>query len=312
MQENIQLSQKIKDIVHNLYPKASQVSVAVIDLQSITPTIAGYNMDDFMYPASIYKVSIAAEILRKNDVGKLKLSDTVDISDINEVDKDLKLFPKNTSRDHRPLLKGGDRVSIDYLLDLMLTRSDNTAANTLMDIAGREDINNYIILPNGWKGSDITRKFLDRLKEEKKYQKSAITVSTTKHLAELFYKIERGVLINVDVSKRLQEYMLKWNRGGRTGLNIPEYISYYRKGGWLEINGYKHNFFKALWRLITNKNVVIRYSNDVGVVTGKNSKYVIAVLSIMKSKFPWTKFPMKELARRIHSLMDAAVLTDLL
>lgn len=304
MKEDAVLSEQIKSIVKKLMPKSGVLSVAVIDLTSLEPSIAGYNVDQFLYPASVYKVFIAAEILRKIDTGKLRLLDEVIISDINEVDKDITLFPKSTSRDHRPLLKGGDKVSIDYLLDLMLTRSDNTAANTLMDIADREDINDHIILPNGWRGSDVTRKFLDRLKEEKRYQKSAITVSTTRHLAELFFKIETGALINTDISKRLKDYMLQWNRGGRTGLNIPEYLSYYRKGGWLEINGYKHSIFRALKRLFTGKSVVICYAGDAGVVKGKNSHYAIAVLTIMKTRFPWTKFLIKELARKVHLLME--------
>ncbi len=305
MHEDVSLSQKIQTIVQSLSPQPDDISIAIIDSTSPTPTVAGYNLDHFIYPASIYKVFIAAEILRKVDIGTLKLLDQIQISEPNEVDKKIVFFPSSVAKDDRPLLKTGEKVSIDYLLDLMLTRSDNTAANVLMDIADREDINTNIILPNNWKGSDVTRKFVDRLKEEKRYQKSAITVSTGKHLAELFYKIEKGELVNPDVSKQLKDYMARWNRGGRTGLNIPEYISYYRKGGWLEINGYKHSILSTLKRLCTNKPVVIRYAGDAGVVTGKNSHYSIAVLTILKSRFPWTKFSMKELAVRIHSLMES-------
>ena len=121
MQENTKLTQKIKNIVESIYPKAGQVSVAVIDLQSATPTIAGYNMDHFIYPASIYKVFIAAEILRKIDTGKLRLTDQIEITEPNEVDKKIIFFPGSIAKDDRPLLKTGEKVSIDYLLDLMLT-----------------------------------------------------------------------------------------------------------------------------------------------------------------------------------------------
>jgi D-alanyl-D-alanine carboxypeptidase len=84
-----------------------------------------------------------------SELEEKRLDDLVEVNSLNEVDKDNpRLFPKSTHRDHRPLLRSGEKVSIDYLLSLMLTRSDNTASNMLMDLANRENINNYIILPN--------------------------------------------------------------------------------------------------------------------------------------------------------------------
>ncbi len=164
MKENTNLSKKIEEILRRIYPKPQEISVAVINLKTKEPEISGYNMGHFVYPASIYKVFVAAEVLRQVDAGDKELSDIVEIAPINEVDKEYRFFPKSTHKDHRPLLKAGDKVTLDYLLDLMLTRSDNTAANVLIDIAGRENINQNIILANGWAGSDVNRKFLDRLK----------------------------------------------------------------------------------------------------------------------------------------------------
>ena len=54
--------------------------------------------------------------------------------------------------DPRPLLKDGDTVTINYLLDLMITRSDNSAANCLIDVATRDSINKTMH-ENGWMGS---------------------------------------------------------------------------------------------------------------------------------------------------------------
>ncbi len=305
MKENLLLNDKFERIIKNIKPKPAQASFAVINLKSQEPEISGYRMDEFMYPASIYKVFIGAEILRKIYEKKLSLLDLIEITSPNDVDKDIRLFPKSTRKDHRPLLQAGDRVTIDYLLELMFSRSDNTAANTLMDIANREELNAYIILPNGWKGSEVTRKFLDRLKEDKEYRVSRITVSNARHLGELFYKIEKGKLVNEWVSSKLKSYLQNWNRGGRAGLYIPEFINYYRKGGWLEINGYKYNFFSALKNIIKKGYAVNKWSNDAGVVTGKNSHYAIALLTLTKSKWPWTEFPLKKFSKQVHDLMEA-------
>ncbi len=304
MKENLELSKEIEKIIKSLKPQPVKISFAIINLKTSEPEISGYNMDEFVYPASIYKVFVGAEILRKADQKILNLSDIIEIKYPNDVDKDLRLFPKTARKDDRPLLKVGDKVTIDYLLDLMFSRSDNTAANTLMDIAGRKDINNYIILPNGWNGSEVTRKFLDRLKEKKEYRVSRITVSNARHLAEFFYKVEMKQLVNEWVSEKMKFYMHNWNRGGRTGFYIPEFIDYYRKGGWLEINGYKYNFFSAIKNVIKKGYAVNKWSGDVGVVTGKNSHYVVAVLSLIKSPWPWTEFSMKSLAKKIHNLME--------
>lgn len=306
MKENLQLSHKIKGIIETFRSNPNELSLAVIDLKNPNIQIAGYNMDHFIYPASIYKVFVGAEILRQINIGQRKLEDTVEITLINEVDKDNpKFFPKSTHRDHRPLLKTGDKVTLDYLLDLMLTRSDNTASNVLIDIADRENINNNIILPNGWSGSDVTRKFLDRLKEDGEYRVSKITVSNARHLAELFYKIETNQLINSWVSKQLKSYLLRWNRDRRGGLNLKEFKSYYRKGGWLVINGYKWNVYRGVKTALQKGYAVIKYSGDVGVVEGKNSHYAIAVLTVIKTKWPWEEFPFKKLSKAIYDLMES-------
>lgn len=304
MKENLELSNKIRQIIDDIRPRPSQISFAVINLKTKVPEIAGYNMDEFIYPASIYKIFIGAEILRKAYEKELNLSDTIEIKSPNDVDRDINFFPKSTSGDVRPLLNAGDKVSIDYLLQLVFSRSDNTASNSLMDIATREDINKNIILANGWHGSEVTRKFLDRLKEQNEYRVSKITVSNSRHIADFFYKIDNGLLVNKWVSDKLKQYMNDWNRGGREGLYIPEFTNYYRKGGWLEINGYKHNILSALKNIIKKGHAVNKWSNDAGVVTGKKSHYVIVLLSLTKYISPWKNFPLKSFSRRIHELME--------
>lgn len=304
MKEDVALSEKIKSVIEELHPKPSEISFAVINLKGGEPMIAGFNMDHFIYPASIYKVFVASEILRQIDCGQRKLDDVIVIEANNEVDTNVRFFPKSTHKDYRPLLKAGDKVSLDYLLDLMLTRSDNTAANVLIDIAERENINSHIILPNGWNGSEVTRKFLDRLKEKGDYRVSSITVSNARYLAELFYKIETNQLVNQWVSSKLKEYMIKWNRDRRKGLYLPEFKGYYRKGGWLEINGYKWNIWKGIKSAYQKGYCVIKYAGDAGVVEGDKSHYAIALLTQIKTKWPWQKFNMGRFSKKIYEIME--------
>ncbi len=155
MKENVQLSEKIKTIIESIHPTPADISFAVINLKSSEHEISGYNMDQFIYPASVYKAYIGAEVLRQISEKQHSLDELIEIKSPNDVDTNVKLFPKNTKADHRPLLKARDKVTVDYLLDLVFTRSDNSAANTLIDLVGREYVNDHIIKPNGWEGSRI-------------------------------------------------------------------------------------------------------------------------------------------------------------
>ncbi len=317
--EDIKRSKNLKNILDAHGFTKNEIGIAIIDIKDLEPKIFGYNMDHFIYPASVYKIFIGAEVLRRIEVGDFSLDQIIEIKSPNDVDKDSKIFPGDT----RNLLKEGDRVSVDYLLDLMLTRSENTASNTLINLVGRENITKNIVHKYNWNGSEVTKKFLDRIKEDNPYRYSEVTLSCTRHLVEFFYLVEKERLISVFVSEKLKEYMLRWNRNSaRTGLAISDYISYYRKGGYLENNLYlpfyksyykkagfgldyaARGIFQLLKTIITKRYGFIRWVNDVGVVKGENSHYVIAVLTVNKQLNPYKKFKMEKLAKIIYDFME--------
>lgn len=313
LEENSQRSAEISALIKNygFDKKLTELAIGISDLHDSSPQIFGINLDLFMYPASVYKVFIGAEVLRQIETGGHSLDDNVVIKAINEVDKDARLFP-----DSRPLLKTGEIVSIDYLLDLMLTRSDNTASNCLIDLVGRENISKHIIQPNGWYGSEVTRKFLDRTKEDKPYRYIESTKTCVRHITEFFYLVEIEKLISPFVSKKLKEYMVKYDRTMKHGYSIPRFI-HYRKGGYLETNLYtsfyaKNGFgfdmvkgFGSLIKTILTKGwAFLRYMHDAGVVQGKQSNYVIVVFTLSKQLNPRKYFHMDNLAKTIYEYME--------
>ncbi len=300
IQEDIKRSEEIQILLEKNGFLKNEIGIAIIDLNEPEVKIFGYNMDHFIYPASVYKVFIGAEVLCQIEFGVLSLDQILTIKSPNDVDKDARIFPGDT----RKLLNAGDEITIDYLLNLMLTRSDNTASNSLIDIVGRESITKNIIHQYHWHGSEVTRKFLDRIKDDKSYRYSETTKTCARHMAEFFYLVETEQLISSFVSRKLKEYMLQWNKGGRRGLSISEYVSYYRKGGWLETNLWKYGFKKALKSIFKKRWAVIRWSNDVGVVKGEKSHYIISVFSVNKQINPYKKFPMEKLAKVIYDFME--------
>lgn len=314
LQENKERSREILDLVSNkgFAKEVTQLAIAIIDLKESDPKIFGVNLDLWMYPASVYKVFIGAEMLRQVEVGLRALDEIVEIKAPNDVGKDSRLFP-----DTHPLLKVGDKVAIDYLLELMLGRSDNTASNCLIDLVGRENISKQIIEPNGWQGSDVTKKFLDRIKEDKKYVYVESTKTCTRHIAEFFYKVEKQEMVSSFVSKKLKEYMFKWE-SKRIGFSIPQYLTYYRKGGYMETNlytsfyrksGFGFDMVKGFGSLI--KNILtkgwafLRYMHDAGVVQGKHSNYVVVVFTLSKQLNPRRYFHMDRLAKDIFEHMES-------
>lgn len=316
--ENINKSKEFYEILNKNGFTKKEIGIAIIDLKNPEPKIFGFNMDHYIYPASVYKIFIGAEVLRKVEIGDFLLNQIVEVSYPNDVDKDPDLFPGDT----RALLKLKDKVTVNYLLDLMLSRSDNTASNVLIDLVGRENINKNIIQKHKWFGSEVTRKFLSREKEDEKFRYSESTKTCARHVAEFFYLVEKEKLISPFVSNKLKEYMLGWNKNSKQGLSISEYTSYFRKGGYLENSFYlplsleqyrKTGFaldyavsgiFKLIKNIFTKGWAFIRWVNDAGVVKGKNSHYVVAVFTVSKQINPYKQFPMEKLAKLIFNFME--------
>lgn len=235
----------------------------------------------FIYPASIYKIFIAAEVLRQIDSGALNKNKILEVDRTNAVDEKI----SKLTDDKRPILLPGDRVNIEYLLDLMCYRSDNSAANILVDVITRESINKNIIKKHDLLGSEVTRKFLPRELEEIKYKNAPISTSCASHISKFFSLIEKGELVNPQVSSTLK-WMLRKNSTGRwrSGVDIDSLC--FTKGGWYEnINSYGQN---------------INWSGDSGIIINRGIKYSFALLSITKSQDKNKVFPIREFAEIIH------------
>jgi len=249
-----------------------KISFAVIDLNGRKPLIGGVNMENFIYPASVYKMYVAMEILKQVSNQKYSLYKSYVVKSPNDVD-----HTSEISWDPRLLLRDGDTVTVDYLLDLMITRSDNSAANCMIDIAGRKNINETMH-ENGWYGSEVTRKFLSRKFEDPGYDTIRSTVTSALHAADFMYKIYKNELINPWVSQQLKILLGRQLDTTKLSTGLPHNAMFYHKSGW--------------WNYFTN---------DVGIVDDGQVKYIIALFT------PITEMDvrprMKELSRRVYEMM---------
>lgn len=250
-----------------------KISFAVIDLNGRTAVLGGVNMDHFIYPASVYKMYVAMEILKQVSEGKYSLYQPYVVHAPNDVDRTSEI-----SWDPRPLLRNGDAVTVDYLLDLMITRSDNSAANCMIDIAGRKNINQTID-ENGWYGSEVTRKFLSRKLEDPGYDTIRSTVTSALHAADFMYKIYKNQLINPWVSQQLKVLFGRQLDTTKLSTGLPPNTMFYHKSGW--------------WSYFTN---------DVGIVDDGKLRYIIALFSPITEENVRPRF--KELSKRVYQLMQ--------
>jgi beta-lactamase class A len=249
-----------------------KISFAVIDLTGRLPVLGGVNYDTFIYPASVYKMYVAMEVLKQVSEGKFSLFKQYIVRSPDDVDK-----YRQIDYDPRPVLKAGDTVTVNYLLDLMVTRSDNSAANCMIDIAGRININ-ATMHNNGWYGSEVTRKFLSRKFEDVGYDTIRGTETCALHAADFMYKIYTNRLINPWVSRQLKVLLGRQLDTTKLSTGLPAGAMFYHKTGWW-------NFF----------------TNDVGIVEDGKIIYIIALFTPVTENDARSRF--KDLSHRVNKLM---------
>jgi len=250
-----------------------QISFAVIDLMGKKPQLGGVHYDNFIYPASVYKMYVGAEVLHQISEGKYSLTTSYVVRFPNAVDS-----VKEIRTDPRPLLQDGDTVTVNYLLDLMLTRSDNSAANCMIDLAGRPNINK-LIHDNGWYGSEVTRKFLSRKYEDPGYKKIRGTVTCALHAADFMYKVYENKLVNPWVSMQMKTFLGRQRDTTKLAAGLPKNVMFYHKTGW--------------WRY---------WTNDVGIVDNGRIRYVIACFTPIAEEEADPR--LKILSRKVYQLMQ--------
>ena len=249
------------------------ISLAVVDLSNGKPVLGGVHYDEFIYPASVYKMYVAMEVLKEISDGDYYLSTPYVVRFPNAVDSS-----REIAWDPRPLLRVGDTVTINYLLDLMITRSDNSAANCLIDVARRDSIN-ATMHEYGWYGSEVTRKFLSREYEDSAYKNIRGTSTCALHAADFMYRVYANKLVNSWVSMQLKALLGRQLDTTKISRGLPRDAMFYHKTGW--------------WST---------WTNDVGIVEDGNVKYIISCFTpVTQSE---AEPMMKDLSRKVFGLIE--------
>lgn len=206
------------------------------------------NADRQWLPASTVKTFVAMYAYDQVDKGNLGLDDLVQVQAKNVV-------PTESVDNGLPALQEGEYANISRLIFQMVTQSDNTAYNVLLDVLDRRSITNYVH-SLGLNNTEIGSKLnLDDVQEQ--YENSTpgfgINTTTASDYSLAFQLIEQN---KVPYSNDLLDTFAKQKINNMIPLYLPKNIEVAHKTGDLD----------PLY-------------HDGGIVIAPNRKYILSIFS---------------------------------
>ena len=199
------------------------------------------NGDKKVLSASMIKLLILAELMKKNSENKFSLSDTIMIADSMKTGGDGVLKELNT----------GHHFTLKELATLMIIVSDNQATNILIDFLGMENINQL------GKELDLKETFLGRKMMDAEARKKGYDNYTCADDISLLLKlIYQEKLINKEASQLMLDILLKQQQGERLQRYLPSDIKIAHKCGDLD-----------------------NLENDGGIIWIEDKAYILVVLT---------------------------------
>jgi beta-lactamase class A len=137
------------------------------------PLDIALRVDDVFPAASLAKIPIAIELMRRVDMGQFDLGERLDTADIARAGGGGVL----------DYLDPATRLTLGELLTLMLIVSDNTAANVLLDLVGMGEVNETMSRLN-LSHTRLARHFMD-FEARRAHRDNLVTAAETLTLMEL-------------------------------------------------------------------------------------------------------------------------------
>lgn len=242
-------------------------SICVVDLKDLAhPRVGGWEMDNFVYPASTYKLYVLGEAIREVVAGEHSLDDIITVK------------PHNVVSGSR--LKPNEKITLSEILRLMLQYSDNSAANVAIDLVDRQRAS-ALLRAMGLKGSDITRKYLSRTLEDDGYTTVPGTTSCARHFATFLWAVETGAIGGGRGRGLIKAYMaMDQTCPDRMEAGLPKSATLYSKTG--------------TWNI---------FSAEVGIIEDGPTRYISCILTALPEKKAAPR--MAEFTRKLHAYLTA-------
>jgi len=166
-----------------------------------------FNKDLLLPSASLLKVPVMASFFYAERKGEIVLKRQLTLEDKDKVGGSGKL-------QYRP---SGTKIAIADLIEMMITISDNTATNMLIELLGfaylEERFNDF-----GLKNTNLARLMMDMKSRDKGIE----NYTTARDVALIFDKIYSGELITRQISMRCLEILKRQKSRNRIPQRLPK------------------------------------------------------------------------------------------
>ena len=202
------------------------VGLAYIDLRSGDTLYL--NADTSFHAASTMKVPVMVELFRRADKGSFRMDQGLLL--VNQfasiVDGSPYALDKGSDSDSTLYARIGDRVRVDSLLRLMITRSSNLATNTLIALVGAEAVT-QTMRDLGANRIQVLR----GVEDGKAFDKGLNNTTTARDLAIILSAIEEGRAAPPAASREMLSILLAQEFNERIPAGLPPGVRVAHKTG---------------------------------------------------------------------------------
>ncbi len=202
------------------------VGVAYMDLSS--PDTLFINPDSSFHAASTMKVPVMIELFRRANTGSFRMDQGLMM--VNQfaslVDGSPYSLDVGSDSDSSLYRRIGDRVRVDSLLRLMITRSSNFATNTLITLVGADAVTRTM-RELGAQRIQVRR----GVEDGKAFQAGLNNTTTARDLAIILRAIEEGRAAPPDATRQMLAILLAQEFNEKIPAGLPPGIRVAHKTG---------------------------------------------------------------------------------
>ena len=210
------------------------VGVAYMDLGSSDTLFL--NADSSFHAASTMKVPVMIELFRRSNTGSFRMDQGLMM--VNQfaslVDGSPYTLDSGSDSDSTLYHRIGERVRVDSLLRLMITRSSNFATNTLITLVGADAVTKTM-RELGAQRIQVRR----GVEDGKAFQAGLNNTTTARDLATILRSIEEGKAASPDATHEMLEIMLGQEFNEKIPAGLPPGVRVAHKTG--EITAVSHD-----------------------------------------------------------------------
>ena len=176
--------------------------------------LALYNEREVLKSASTIKTPIMLTVLEDVEAGKLAMSDLIPITE------------KQFTGDSKHFTAESREATLEFLLETMITDSDNTATNALIDLMGMDRING-VIRSLGLYDTVLRRHMLDF----NAAQRGSENTTSARDMLRLYTLIHRRELVSDAICEMALPILMRQHDDTLIRFSMPQQKTAHKTGG---------------------------------------------------------------------------------